>query len=80
MLTEDRFGAGKVRSLDPELGRKPRNVAEAGVQIVAEHLTANALLLERLLPDMGHSGVRGGSETNNVVLIFRRHGCHGIPL
>ena len=59
MFTENRLGPGKVRCLDPDLGREARNVAEAGVQVVAEHLTANALLFERLLPDVGQSGVRG---------------------
>jgi hypothetical protein len=70
MLTQDRLGPGKVRRFDPDLGREAWNVAEAGVQVVAEHLTANALLLERLLPDVGRKRVRGCGKANNLVLIF----------
>ena len=74
MLTKDRLGPGKIRALDPDLGREARNVAEPGVQVVAEHLTANALLLERLLPDVGLKRIRGCGEADNVVMIFRIHG------
>ena len=77
MLTQDRLGTGKVRSLDPDLGLEARNIADAGVQVVAEHLTANALFLERLLPDVGLKRICGCGKANNVVLIFR---IHGIPL
>jgi hypothetical protein len=71
VLPEDRLGSGKVRSLDPDFGRKARNVAEAGVQVIAEHLTVNALLFERLLPDVGQNRVRGCGKANKVVRMFR---------
>ena len=71
MLTEDLLGPDKVRGLDPDLGRKARNVAETSVQVVAEHLAPNALLFEPLLPDVGLNRVRGCGKTNKVVRIFR---------
>ncbi len=74
MFTQDRLGPCKVRGLDPDLGREARNVAEAGVQVVAEHLTTNALLLKRLLPDMGLERICGRGKANKVVLILRTHG------
>ena len=43
MVIEDGLGPGKVSRLDPDLGSHARNIADAGVQVVAEHLTANAL-------------------------------------
>ena len=52
MLTQNRLGPDEVRSFDPDFGRHARNVADTGIQVVAEHLTVNALLLERLLPDV----------------------------
>src|SRR5579862_5325933 len=77
MLIQDRLGSGKVLGPDPNLGREPRNVAKAGVQIVAEYLTANALLLERLLPDVGLKRICGCGKSNNLMLIFQ---IHDIPL
>jgi hypothetical protein len=73
MPTEDRLGPGKILALDPDLSRHARNVADTGVQVIAEHLTANALLLERLLPDVGLKRVRGRGKANNVVMILRMH-------
>lgn len=70
MLTKDHFGPGRVGAFNPDLGRHARNVADAGVQVVAEYLTADALSLERLLPDVGLKRVRGGGQANKVVLIF----------
>src|SRR5207244_13103112 len=73
MVIEDGLGPGKVSRLNPDLGAHARNVADAGAQVVAEHLTANALLLERLLPDVGLERVRGRGEASNLVLICRMH-------
>jgi hypothetical protein len=42
MLTEDPLGPGKIRALDPDLSRHARNVADTGIQVIAEHLTSNA--------------------------------------
>jgi hypothetical protein len=73
MVIDDGLGPGKVSRLDPDLGSHARNIADAGVQVVAEHLTANALLLERLLPDVGLKRVRGRGAASNLVLICRMH-------
>jgi hypothetical protein len=73
MLTEDRLGTGMVSGLDPDLGRHARDVADSGVQVVTEHLTANAILLKCLLPDVGLKRIRGCGKANNVVLIYQRH-------
>jgi hypothetical protein len=59
MLTQERLGPGQVRDRDPDLGPHARNIADAGVQVVAEHLTSNALILERLLPDVGLKRICG---------------------
>jgi hypothetical protein len=67
MLIEDRLGPGKVSRLDPDLGSHARNVADAGFQVVAEHLTANAVSLERLMPNAGLKRVRGLGQTGNLV-------------
>jgi hypothetical protein len=66
--------ADRVVRLDPDLGRQARNGADAGVQVVAEHLRANALALQRLLPNVGLKGVRRGSKSDISVLIVRWHG------
>ncbi len=79
MLTQDFFRPVTVRGLDPDLGRKALKVAKAGFQVAAKHLTANALLFERLLPNVGLNRVCGCGKANKVVLIFRRYDCHGIP-
>src|SRR4051812_16967580 len=73
MLIEDRLGPGKVSRRDPDLGSEARNASDAGVQVVAEHLTANALTLERLLPDVGLKRVRCRGQARNLVLICRMH-------
>ena len=67
MLIEDRLGPGEVSRLDPDLGSHARNVSDAGFQVVAEHLTANAFFLERLLPDVGLKRVRGLGQAGNLV-------------
>jgi len=73
MLIEDSLGPGKVSRLDPDLGADTRNASDPGVQIVAEHLTANAFFLERLLPDVGLKRVCGSGQANKLVLICRMH-------
>ena len=50
MLTEDRLSTNKVSGLDPDPGCHARDVADTGVQVVTERLTANALLLGGLGP------------------------------
>jgi hypothetical protein len=66
VFTEDRLGTGQVGGLNPDLGREARNVADARIQVITEHLTADALFLERLLPDVGFKRVRGYGKANNV--------------
>ncbi len=59
MLIQDCRRPSRVGGLDPDLCHHAWNITDAGVQVVAEHLTANALLLERLLPDVGLKRIRG---------------------
>jgi hypothetical protein len=73
MLMEDLLGASKVGGLHPNFGLDAWNVADAGVQVVPEYLTANAISLECLLPDVGLKRVRGSGKANDVVLILRVH-------
>jgi len=64
MLPEDQLGTGKVCRFDPNLGLEAWNIADASVQVVAQHFTANARLLKRLLPDVGLKWMRRRGKAN----------------
>ena len=70
MFAKDRLGTGDVSGLDPNLGREAGNIADAGVQVITDHLAAYAVLPERLLPNVGLKRVRGRRQANEVVLMF----------
>jgi len=75
MLTEDHFRPTQVRGLDPELSTYAGNVPDAALEVVAENLTANALSVEPLFPDVGLKRVCGSSKADKIAPIFR----HGMP-
>src|SRR5690242_11895662 len=53
VLAQDRLGPRGVVAVDPNLRPQARHVAEAGAEVVADHLGADALVGQRLLPDVG---------------------------